>query len=452
MATFPYYRQLESGATGLIAECDIRPLDDPARLADLGYDEAAGRDALDVTVMIKLNGGLGTSMGMERAKSLLPVRGELTFLDIIAKQVLHARREIGVRLPLLLMNSFRTRDDSLQALTAYPDLASQGLALDFLQNREPKLRTDDLMPVDWPGDPALEWCPPGHGDLYTALAGSGLLRELLDQGLRYAFVSNADNLGATADPRVASWFAGSGAPFASEVCPRTSADRKGGHLAVRIRDGQLVLRESAQTAPEDEAAFADVSRHRYFNTNNLWLDLRALAAKLDERDGVLGLPLIRNEKTVDPAHPASTAVVQIETAMGAAVEVFPGAQAIEVERSRFLPVKSTNDLLALRSDVYELADDSTVVLSAGRQQAPYVDLDPDFYRLVGAFDAHFPEGVPSLAEATSLSVRGDWTFDGDAVLRGDVTIDAEGSPGRITSDPALRLRVPPADSPRSRDD
>ncbi len=432
-----YYRQLESGVTGIIAEADIEPLKEPPRLADIAEDEAAAHDALDATVVIKLNGGLGTSMGMERAKSLLDVRSGLSFLDIIARQVLHLRERYDVRLPLLFMNSFRTRDDTLEALSAYDDLASGDLPLDFLQNWEPKLREDDLTPVEWPEDPDLEWCPPGHGDLYTALSGSGLLQQLLDEGLRYAFVSNGDNLGATAGARIAGWFATSGAPYAAEVCRRTSADRKGGHLALRTSDGRLVLRDSAQTAAEDADAFADVKRHPFFHTNNLWVDLRALATQLDEHRGVLGLPLIRNEKTVDPGDKASPSVVQIETAMGAAVEVFSGAQALEVDRSRFLPVKSTNDLLALRSDVYDLNDDYTIVLAEGRDEAPYVDLDSDFYKLVGDFDARFPEGVPSLAEARSLRVNGDWTFADSVVIKGDVTIDPEGSPGRIASGSVL---------------
>jgi UTP--glucose-1-phosphate uridylyltransferase len=432
-----YYRQLESGATGLIAESDIEPLRNPTRLADLDDRDAAGRQALDATVVIKLNGGLGTSMGMQGPKSLLEVREGHTFLDIIARQLLSTRDTLGVRLPLLLMNSFRTRDASLEALSAYPDLPSGDLPLDFLQNREPKLRADDLTPVEWPADPDLEWCPPGHGDLYTALPGSGLLQRLLDEGLRYAFVSNGDNLGATADPRVAGWFANSGAPYAAEVCRRTPADRKGGQLVVRRSDEQLVLRDSAQTAAEDADAFADESKHRYFHTNNLWIDLRALAAELSEREGVLGLPLIRNEKTVDPGDKQSPAVVQIETAMGAAIEVFSGAQALEVERGRFLPVKSTNDLLALRSDAYELTDDFSVTLREGTKASPYIDLDSDYYKLVGDFEARFPAGSPSLAEATSLTVHGDWTFGAGVVVRGDVTVGADGSPGRISDGSVL---------------
>jgi UTP--glucose-1-phosphate uridylyltransferase len=425
-----YYALLESGETGIVAEADLEPLPDPPHLDDLHADEKQAREALAVTAVVKLNGGLGTSMGMERAKSLLEARDGLSFLDIIVRQVQYLRAQSSARLPLVFMNSFRTRADTQAALAGYDDLAVDGVGLDFVQNREPKLRASDLMPVDWPADPDLAWCPPGHGDLYTAITTSGVLRQLLDAGYRYAFVSNSDNLGAAADPQIAAWFAASGSPFASEVCRRTAADRKGGHLAIRRRDGQLVLRESAQTAPEDAAAFRDVSRHRFVTTNNLWLDLRGLAETMERTGGVLGLPLIRNEKTVDPGDKSTPAVIQIETAMGAAVEVFEGAQALEVDRSRFLPVKSTNDLLVLRSDVYTLGEDCSVQL-ARDGDAPYVDLDSDFYKLIGEFDARFPAGPPSLARASSFIVHGDWTFQADVTVEGAAEIGAEGSPGVI---------------------
>jgi UTP--glucose-1-phosphate uridylyltransferase len=426
-----YYEQLESGATGLISEADIRPLEDAPTLADLPDDASAGAEALGSTVVIKLNGGLGTSMGMDRAKSLLPVRDGLSFLDIIARQVLAARERWHVTVPLVLMNSFRTRDDSLAALAAYDDLAVDGIPLDFMQNREPKLLAEDLTPVSWPDDPSLEWCPPGHGDLYTALVASGLLAALRDAGYRRAFVSNSDNLRATVDPRIAAWFAQSGAPFATEVTRRTPADRKGGHLAIRTSDDRLVLRETAQTSPEDAEALRDISRHRYANTNNLWLDLDALAAKLDETHGVLGLPLIRNDKTVDPGDKTSPEVIQVESAMGAAVEVFDGALALEVDRSRFLPVKSTNDLLGLRSDVYTLTSSAELAYADGLTAAPLVDLDDDYYKLMRDFDQRFPRGAPSLREATSFTVVGDWTFGPDVVVRGDVEVEADGAPGTI---------------------
>lgn len=418
-----FYEQLGEGASGLIREADVEPLEAIDHSSDLQVSDEDCRAAADVTAVIKLNGGLGTSMGLDRAKTLLPVRSGLTFLDVIAGQVQHVRSEWDVRLPLIFMNSFRTRDDTLAALAKHPDLAVDGLPLDFLQNQEPKLRADDLTPVDWPADPMLEWCPPGHGDLYTALEVSGVLATLIEQGYRYATVSNADNLGAAPDPAMMGWFAATGAPYAAEVCRRTPADVKGGHLVVRRSDGRLVLRETAQTAPEDADAAADATRHQYFHTNNLWFDLVALQNLLRERDGVLGLPLIRNAKTVDPSDPSSTPVVQIESAMGAAVEVFDGATAIEVDRSRFLPVKTTNDLLLLRSDVYGVGADHRV---RAQVDPPLVDLDRRFFTTIADFEARLPAPL-SLVDATSLTVRGDWRFGRDVAVRGDVSLDDTGA-------------------------
>ncbi len=309
------------------------------------------------------------------------------------------------------------------------DIPVDGLPLDFLQNKEPKLRADDLTPVTWEADPDLEWCPPGHGDLYTALRGSGLLDRLVDAGYTQAFVSNSDNLGATPDPEVAEWFARSGAPFAIEAVRRTPSDRKGGHFARRTSDGRIVLRETAQTLDEDKEALADLSRHRFCSTNNLWFDLVAMRDELDRRDGVLGLALIKNTKTVDPGDPDSPAVIQIESAMGAAVEVFADAQMVEVTRDRFLPVKTTNDLLVLRSDCYRLEESHHLVLEEGVDAAPFVDLDGRYYKLVGEFDRRFPEGVPSLRGAQELVVEGDWIFGPGVTVTGRARLDGDG--GRV---------------------
>ncbi|HSV39529.1 MAG TPA: UTP--glucose-1-phosphate uridylyltransferase [Nocardioidaceae bacterium] len=422
-----YYRLVERGESGMVPEDTIAPIDMMA-LADVHVPDDVAREALAGTVVIKLNGGLGTSMGLDRAKSLLEVREGLSFLDVIARQVLALRKKYDARLPLVFMNSFRTREDTLGALAPYGDLGVDGLPLDFLQNKEPKLRSDDLTPVSWPADPTLEWCPPGHGDLYTALVGTGILQRLVDAGYTQAFVSNSDNLGAVPDPTVAGWFAQSGAPFAIEAVRRTESDRKGGHLAVRRVDGRIVLRETAQTPPEDLGTLGDLGRHRFMNTNNLWFDLAAMQALLDDTGGVMGLSMIKNVKTVDPTDATSPEVVQIETAMGAAIAVFDGAAAIEVGRDRFVPVKTTNDLLVLRSDCYRLDDDS--VLQQVPEHIPFVDLDKP-YKLVAGFEERFPEGAPSLKNATRFVVHGDWTFGPDVVVAGDVTVDVEGSPGRI---------------------
>lgn len=420
-----YYDQLEAGATGLIPESEIEPLADVDRVAELAPTIEEQRAAAKRTVVIKLNGGLGTSMGMDRAKSLLPVKGDATFLDLIVGQVRHVRESLGVSLPLLFMNSFRTRDDTLAALSAYPDLPVGDLPIDFVQNQEPKLRADDLTPVEWPSDPTLEWCPPGHADLYTALSTTGILDELIAAGYQYASVSNADNLGAAPDPRMMAWFAASGAPYASEVCRRTPADVKGGYLVVRRSDGRLVLRETAQTRAEDAEAANDITRHRYFHCNNLWFDLTALREVLEQAGGVLGLPLIRNVKNVDPTDRTSPMVIQIESAMGAAIQSFDGARAIEVDRSRFLPVKTTNDLLLLRSDVYEVAADEQV--RSAIEEIPLIDLDPDHYATIADFDERIPHPL-SLVGAASLRVRGDWRFGENVAVRGEVRLEGGDDP------------------------
>src|SRR5436190_4983984 len=420
------YRRLAAGETGLIPEREIEPVESVPD-AEALPDADAG-ELLDQAVVIKLNGGLGTSMGMTRAKSLLEARAGETFLDLIARQVLALRERSGARVPLVLMNSFATRDDSLEALERHASLSAD-LPADFLQSKEPKVLAEDLMPASWPPNPELEWCPPGHGDLFTSLQTSGVLAAMLERGYRGAFVSNSDNLGAVVDPRVVAWIAGEGAPFVMEVADRTSADRKGGHIARRRSDGGLVLREIAQTPDEDLDAFQDTARHRYFNANSIWFDLRVVADELERRGGVLGLPLIRNRKTVDPSDGSSPDVFQIETAMGAALGVIEGARALRVPRDRFTPVKTTNDLLALRSDAYEVTDDGRVVLAPARNGTPPdVDLDPDHFKLVADFERRVAAGAPSLREAERLVVRGDVTFGAGVVVRGDVEIEAHGGP------------------------
>ncbi|MGD8200889.1 UTP--glucose-1-phosphate uridylyltransferase [Ornithinimicrobium sp. W1679] len=422
---------LAGGASGLIREADVEPVAPQVHLDDLPEEPGSARAALDATAVVVLNGGLGTSMGLSGPKSLLPVHDGLTFLDLTVRQVLALREASGARLPLLLMDSFATRDASLERLAAYPDLVVDDLPPDVLQSREPKLRVEDLAPVDHPADPRLEWCPPGHGDLYPTLLASGVLDALLERGYRHLFVSNVDNLGAVPDPRLAAWFAASGAGYAAEVCPRTAMDRKGGHLVRRRADGRLLLRDTAQTASEDMGHATDGERHPWVHTNSLWLDLPRLRELLHAHDGALPLPLIRNTKTVDPTDPTSTPVVQVESAMGGAVALFDDAVAVGVGRDRFVPVKGTDELLLLRSDVYEVGAGTGYRLLTGVDPLPVVSLDPEHYRFVHDLDARFPDGAPSLRESVSLQVRGDWTFGAEVVVRGRVRLDDRGGARRV---------------------
>lgn len=429
-------RFVSSGGSTTIPERTIEPVAALPSLDELAVYEQAGREALRRAVVIKLNGGLGTSMGLSKAKSLLPIRPGLSFLDLIARQILWQRAHGGGELPLVLMNSYRTRADSLAALAAYPELA-RSIPLDFVQHKVPRIDAESWMPVEWPDDEELAWCPPGHGDLYIALASSGMLERLRESGIRYAFVSNADNLGAVLDPRILGWLSERAVPFAMEVAERTVSDRKGGHLA--RRDGQLILREVAQCPEADLEAFQDIGLHHYFNTNNLWLDLDALAAALDAAPDGLPLPVIRNEKRVSPKDSESPLCYQLETAMGSAIECFEGSQAIVVPRERFAPVKTTSDLLTLWSDAYELTEDARMVpVDAEANRLREVVLDARYYGHVDDLESRFPAGAPSLARCRRLSIQGDHRFGADVSIEGSVTLENTAD-GAIEIAPGSRL-------------
>jgi len=412
-------RQLGEPDAGLLPGEVLEPVADLPRLDELPEPSPGqARDVLDRLVIVKLNGGLGTSMGLSGPKSLLEVKPGVSFLDVLARQVLALRERHRARLPLVLMNSAVTRDPSLEVLHRYKDLSVPGLPPDFLQGREPRIRVGDFQPVQWPADPELEWCPPGHGDIYPALAESGTLEALLGAGLRYAFVSNSDNLGALADVRIAAWLAAEQVPFALEAVRGTPADRKGGHLA-RYQD-RLVLRETAQV-PGGDASFTDVERWRWYNTNNIWLDLRALKDLQAADPAAPDLPLIVNRKTADPRDPESTPVIQLESAMGAAIGSIPGARAVHVPRSRFAPVKTTDDLLLVRSDAYQLTSDGQMRPGFGGQE-PVVTLDEDYYKLLPDFERRFPAGAPSLRHCRRFEVRGDVTFGANVAAVGEVRV------------------------------
>jgi UTP--glucose-1-phosphate uridylyltransferase len=421
-----YYQQLQAGETGLIPEDTIQPVTTLPDLETLDHDlELVGALVRSRTILLKLNGGLGTGMGLEKAKSLLEIKEGLSFLDIIARQAMDQQ------VPLVLMNSFSTQEDSEKALSKYPGLIGS-IPQSFLQHKVPKVLVSDLSPARWPENEQLEWAPPGHGDIYPALLTSRILPTILANGFEYVFVSNADNLGAVLDLRLLGYFASNNLPFMMEVADRTLADRKGGHLAEKL-DGGLVLRESAQCPPEDRAAFQDIERHKYFNTNNLWIYLPTLAHELNIREGVMALPMIRNKKNVDPRDKTSPEVYQLESAMGAAIGVIPDSGAIRVPRQRFSPVKTTNDLLAVRSDNYTLTEHFRVILNPERQLDPIViDLDPRYYKNYDALVRFFPSGPPAMIQCSSLTIRGPHEFGSDVTLVGDVTLENPGSePVRI---------------------
>lgn len=415
-----------------IRESDVEPLTGVPSFHDvyetIDHDEAV--HAFAKTAFLKLNGGLGTSMGLDCAKSLLPVRRhkarQMRFIDIILGQVTTARQRLGVELPLTLMNSFRTSKDTMKVVKSDDQFRQDDIPLEIVQHVEPKIDLATGGPAVCPSNPNLEWCPPGHGDLFSTLWESGLLDILQSKGFKYLFISNSDNLGARPSRTLAQHFENTGAPFMVEVATRTYADRKGGHIVRDRKTGRLLLREMSQVHNDDKADAQNIDKHPYFNTNSIWVRIDSLKEKLAEYDGVLPLPVIRNKKTVDPTDASSAPVIQLETAMGAAISLFDGAICVQVDRMRFLPVKTTDDLFIMRSDRFHLTD--SYEMEDGNYIFPSVSLDPRYYKNIRDFDERFPYSVPSLAAAKSVTIEGDWTFGRDVAMFADAKLRDEGAP------------------------
>ena len=412
-----YYKVLE-GATGKLSEKEIEPPDEN-NIIDYNKLQESTSPPLEKLVVIKLNGGLGTSMGLKKAKSLLRVKDNLNFLDIITRQILHLRETTEEDIPLFFLHSFNTQGDSLSYLEKYPELQLPDLPLDFVQNKFPKIKQSDLSPLQNEDD-TLNWNPPGHGEIYTVMACSGVLDKLLEKGFLYAFISNSDNLGAVVDEKILTHFAEKNEPFLMEVCPRTEMDRKGGHLA-QTHEGQLLLRETAQCPDNEVEHFQDINRYQYFNTNNLWVSLRALKQKLYEHNNLLPLSLILNSKEVEEEK-----VYQIESAMGAAISVFKGSKAIVVNKDRFIPVKKTNDLLAIWSDAFELTKEYKLKLNNSFGKTPGIKFNDRYYRTIDQLQEHFKDGIPSLKKCNTLTIEGNVYFGKHVEIIGDVKISKDG--------------------------
>jgi UTP--glucose-1-phosphate uridylyltransferase len=419
-----YYRRLVGGESGLIHDADILPI--PSReipkASELAGFADGGRRAMKQAVRIVLNGGLGTSMGLVGPKSLLKVKRGLSFLQIILRQAELASVRIA------LMNSFNTHTATLSEITK---LNPARPPLFFLQHKFPKILQRELAPARWPRNRELEWNPPGHGDVYAALYASGMLQKLLDEGVRFGFICNSDNLGAGIDEALLGYFAEKRLPFMMEVAEKTPADVKGGHLARHQRNGRLLLREAAQCPKEELAAFQDIKRYRFFNTNNIWINLEFLK-DLIARERIIDLPMIVNPKTLDPRDEKSPPVYQIETAMGSGISLFEGAAAVNVPRARFLPVKTCNDLLAVRSDCFVYSEREGLKLNparevAGGNEAIKIKLDSTYYGKFDLLEERFREGEPSLKDCDALTINGDVRFERDVVIRGAVAITNNGS-------------------------
>ncbi len=305
----------------------------------LGLKELGGQ-FLSQCAVLKLNGGRSTTMGGQVPKCMIEAKDGISFLDIVMRQIMAANDHYNVEIPLILMNSFFT-DHVTEKIVGQTPL----IIMNFIQNEYPRIREDNFMPLDTGGE--MDWCPAGHGDFYTSFYGSGLVDSLLELGLRFVFVSNIDNLSAEISPVILGAMIAEHKDFLMEVTAKTPQDVKGG--APVFYNKQLSLLEIAQVPEKHRSEFKDIERFRHFNTNNLWIDLVSLKKIMDE--GRMKLPIIQNRKTI-----CDTEIIQIETAMGAALNCFDRPGLLNVPRSRFAPVKKISDLERLQSDHFYIDD------------------------------------------------------------------------------------------------
>jgi UTP--glucose-1-phosphate uridylyltransferase len=370
--------------------------------------------ALSKLAVLKVNGGLGTSMGMTGAKSALEVKDDMTFLDLTVRQIEHLNTTERVDVPLILMTSFNTHEDTLRIIKKY---ANQQLRITtFNQSRYPRIFKETLLPCPkLADDDKKNWYPPGHGDLYNALLHSGVLDQLIAEGKEYLFVSNSDNLGAVVDQSILQHMIDTQAEFIMEVTDKTKADIKGGTIV--DYEGSIRLLEVAQVPSEHLEDFKSVRKFKIFNTNNLWLNLSALKRVLETDN--LDLEIIINQKNLDDGQP----VIQLETAAGAAIKHFKGAHGVNVPRSRFLPVKSCSDLLLIKSDIYSL-EHGQLVINPSRmfENTPVIKLG-DHFKKIQQFQKRFKK-IPKILELDHLTVTGDVNFGRNVTLRGTVIIVA----------------------------
>jgi UTP--glucose-1-phosphate uridylyltransferase len=373
--------------------------------------ENARRDLARLAVC-KLNGGLGTTMGCEQPKSTLIVREGKSFLDLIVEQLRDIQRVWGVDVPMILMNSFYTSKATAQALKRYGNALS---VYSFEQNRFPRLLADSLLPVDEKKFGVEAWYPPGHGDFYNCIQQQGLLDTLLADGKEIVFLSNADNLGAVVDVKILHHMLENDVPFLMEMTEKTPADVKGGTI---YRSGnQLKLLEIAHVPEQHIAEFCGQDKFKVFNTNNIWINLNHL-----RRMQALDLGVIVNRKTI-----RGQDVIQLESAVGSALACFEGAQGLTVPRKRFLPVKKTDDLLLVQSDLFEL-EHGRLERNPKRKspKLPLVQLGEKFTH-IAEYQKRFP-APPSLLDLESLKISGDVSFEGSSILRGHVCLAGDKNP------------------------
>jgi UTP--glucose-1-phosphate uridylyltransferase len=378
-------------------------------------DPATAKEVLNKVAVLKLNGGLGTTMGCLGPKSAIEVRGDQTFLDLAVQQIECLNAKYGSEVELTLMNSFNTHEDTRKIIGKYE---THPIVVNlFNQSRYPRFYKETKLPCPKKmNDDKSKWYPPGHGDIYEALVKSGLADKFLSEGKEVLFVSNVDNLGANVDLRIAQHMLKNGNEFIMELTDKTRSDIKGGTLI--SYEGKAKLLEIAQVPSDKVEEFKSIKKFKIFNTNNFWLNLRAVK-RVVETGLLKQMDVIVNPKVDSEGR----AVVQLERAAGAAMQFFDNAIGVNVPRTRFIPVKTTADLFVVQSNLYDVRDGVLkVVPQRTFPTVPLVKFGVEFKK-VGDFNGRF-SGPLDIIDLDHLTVSGDVRFGKKVSLKGTVIIVA----------------------------
>jgi len=415
-----FRRYLNDKAKGNAVDWDrIAP---PAQGQVVDYEDLANTESvqfLNKLAVLKLNGGLGTSMGCVGPKSVIEVRDGMSFLDLSVRQIEHLNRTYDVNVPFILMNSFNTNDDTAAIIKKY-----EGHNIDILtfnQSRYPRIYKDSLLPVPKSNDSSInEWYPPGHGDVFESLYNSGILDQLIERGIEILFLSNVDNLGAVVDLRILQHMVETKSEYIMELTNKTKADVKGGTII--DYEGSVRLLEIAQVPKEHVNEFKSIKKFKYFNTNNIWLNLQAIKRVVENDE--LEMEIIPNGKTIpgDKKGESDISIIQLETAVGAAIRHFNNAHGVNVPRRRFLPVKTCSDLMLVKSDLYQLKHGQLQMSAARFGDAPLIKLGSDFKK-VSDFQKRIPS-IPKVLELDHLTITGAVNLGRGVTLKGTVIIVA----------------------------
>ncbi len=299
--------------------------------------ERLGRDAIanNQFGVVVLNGGMATRFGGV-VKGVVDVVHNKSFIGLKMQDILRMQEACGGKIQVYMMNSFATDEATREHFATHDNF---GLDADqithFTQFISVRMTEEGDLLLDEDG--AISPYGPGHGDFAPALRASGCLKQFLDGGGEYLFLTNVDNLGARVSPAILGHHIQHKAEVSVEVAPKWPGDVGGSPY---LCDGKLQLVEQIRYPDDFDPDIVDV-----FNTNTFHFNAQSL-----DRDFELGWYYVEKKAGEQKA-------VQVERLVGEMTR-FLKSNFIRVKRTgsrtRFFPIKTPEDLESGLEEIREL--------------------------------------------------------------------------------------------------